>query len=114
LACLADAGNFNRLRIRLVPKMAWWYDARFGMFIHFGYYSYYGRGEWAFSNEHWSKTNYQTQISANFNAATIVGYAKAAGMKYIVITAKHHEGFAMWHSQVPSFTDVPGTTMYNL
>lgn len=103
----------------VVPKMAWWYDARFGMFIHFGSYSYYGHGEWAFSNEHWSKTNYQTQISANFNptnfnAATIVGYAKAAGMKYIVITAKHHEGFAMWRSQVPSFTDVSGTNLYNL
>jgi alpha-L-fucosidase len=103
----------------VVPKMAWWYDARFGMFIHFGSYSYYGNGEWEFSNNHWTKANYQTQISAhsypsNFNAATIVGFAKAAGMKYIVITAKHHEGFAMWHSQVASFTDVPGTTLYNL
>ena len=103
----------------VVPKMAWWYDARFGMFIHFGSYSAHGTGEWAFFNENWTKSNYQTQISAsfnptNFNAATIVGYAKAAGMKYLVITAKHHEGLAMWHSSIPGFTDVPGTTLYNL
>jgi alpha-L-fucosidase len=103
----------------VAPKMAWWYDARFGMFIHFGSYSYYGHGEWAFFNENWTKADYQTQISArfnptNFDAATIVGCAKAAGMKYLVITAKHHEGLAMWHSQVPSFTDVPGTTQFNL
>lgn len=103
----------------VVPRMAWWYDARFGMFIHFGSYSYLGHSEWAFSTENWTKANYQTQISANFdptnfNAATIVGFAKAAGMKYLVITAKHHEGFAMWHSQVPSFTDVTGAKLYNL
>ncbi len=100
-------------------KMAWWYDARFGMIIHFGSYSYYGNGEWEFFNDNWTKTNYQTQISANFNptnfnATAIVSFAKAAGMKYIVITAKHHEGFAMWHSQVPGFTDVTGTKLYNL
>src|SRR5438067_10968138 len=75
-------------------KMDWWYAARFGMFIHFGSYSYLGHGEWAFNNEKWSKANYQTQVSARFNpvsfdAATIVGLAKKAGMKYLVITAKH-------------------------
>ncbi|WP_238005988.1 alpha-L-fucosidase [Dactylosporangium sp. AC04546] len=100
-------------------RMAWWYAARFGMFIHFGSYSYLGRGEWAFNNEHWTKYDYQTQVSANFNptsfsASTIVGLAKSAGMKYLVITAKHHEGFAMWDSQVAGFTDTTGTTRYTL
>ena len=70
------------------------------MFIHFGSYSYLGHGEWAFEGENWSKANYQTQVSAPFNptsfsASTIVGLAKTAGMKYLVITAKHHEGFGM-------------------
>src|SRR5258707_7763977 len=100
-------------------RLAWWYQARFGMFIHFGSYSYLGHGEWAFATEGWSKAAYQTQVSANFNptsfnAATIVGYAKAAGMKYLVITSKHHEGFAMWNSSVQSFKDTTGTKLYNL
>ncbi|MEV3986885.1 alpha-L-fucosidase, partial [Nonomuraea sp. NPDC049758] len=100
-------------------RMAWWYAARFGMFIHFGSYSYAGRGEWVFNNENWSKADYQQQVSANFNptgfsAATIVGLAKAAGMKYLVITAKHHEGLAMWNSNVAGFTDYTGTRQYDL
>ncbi|MEV6011938.1 alpha-L-fucosidase [Streptomyces sp. NPDC051976] len=100
-------------------KMDWWYQARFGMFIHFGSYSYLGHGEWAFTTENWSKANYQTQVSAHFNptafnAATIAQLAADAGMKYLVITAKHHEGFAMWDSNVPSFTDTTGTKLYNL
>jgi alpha-L-fucosidase len=101
------------------PKMNWWYEARFGMFIHFGSYSYLGRGEWAFSVESWTKTNYQTQVSAhfnpvNFNAGEIARLAKNAGMKYLVITAKHHEGFCMWPTEVQSFKDVTGTKMYDL
>ncbi|WP_316756389.1 alpha-L-fucosidase [Streptomyces herbicida] len=99
-------------------KLDWWYQARFGMFIHFGSYSYLGRGEWAF-NSGWSKSNYQAQVTApfnptGFNAATIAELAKKAGMKYLVITAKHHEGFAMWDSDVPGFTDTTGTKLYNL
>ena len=101
------------------PKMEWWYAARFGMFIHFGSYSYRGLGEWNMDNENWSKFNWQTQVSARFNpagfnAASIVGLAKRAGMKYLVITAKHHEGFAMWDSKVASFTDTTGRTPYTL
>ncbi|MFD7908952.1 alpha-L-fucosidase, partial [Kitasatospora sp. NPDC059747] len=100
-------------------KMAWWYQARFGMFIHFGSYSQLGHGEWAFSTENWSKANYQAQVSAPFdptafNADTIADLALNAGMKYLVITAKHHEGFAMYNSAVASFTDTTGTKPYNL
>ncbi|OPG10948.1 glycosyl hydrolase [Streptomyces sp. GKU 895] len=100
-------------------KMDWWYQARFGMFIHFGSYSYLGKGEWVFAQERWSKANYQTQVSqkfnpTRFNAAAIAELAKNAGMKYLVITAKHHEGYAMWNSDVASFTDTTGTKLYNL
>lgn len=100
-------------------KMNWWYEARFGMFIHFGSYSYLAHGEWAYSVENWTKTNYQTQVSTkfnptNFNAGTIARLAKKAGMKYLVITAKHHEGFAMWQTAVQSFKDVSGTKLYDL
>ncbi|MFF7163802.1 alpha-L-fucosidase [Streptomyces sp. NPDC008086] len=100
-------------------KMDWWYQARFGMFIHFGSYSQLGQGEWAFAQQRWSKANYQTQVSqkfnpTQFNAAAIAELAKNAGMKYLVITAKHHEGYAMWNSDVASFTDTTGTKLYNL
>jgi alpha-L-fucosidase len=100
-------------------KLDWWYQARFGMFIHFGSYSYLGHGEWAFSAENWNKANYQAQVTTPFNptafnAATIAELAKNAGMKYLVITAKHHEGYAMWDSNVPGFTDTTGNKLYNL
>ncbi|MER7757898.1 alpha-L-fucosidase [Kitasatospora sp. NPDC097643] len=100
-------------------KMDWWYQARFGMFIHFGSYSYHGHGEWAFSTENWTKANYQAQVSAPFNptafnADTIADLALHAGMKYLVITAKHHEGFAMYDSKVASFTDTTGSKPYTL
>lgn len=90
-------------------RLAWWYAARFGMFIHFGSYSRLGRGEWVFHDEHWSKADYQAQVSAQFapsafDAAAIVGLARSAGMKYLVITAKHHDGFALWNSAVAGFT----------
>jgi len=111
---LADATGYN-----LSAKDDWWYNDRFGMFIHFGSYSYYGYGEWQMWSGWWSKQNYQTQISQNFNpssfdANAIVTLAKNAGMKYLVITAKHHEGFAMWNTQVHGFTDYAGTTDYDL
>lgn len=100
-------------------KMGWWYEDRFGMFIHFGSYSYLERGEWVFSIEDWSKGAYQLQCSAMFNptefdAKKIVDLAKDAGMKYLVITAKHHEGFCMWDTKVESFKDSEGDQTYSL
>ena len=104
---------------RIPQKLKWWYNDRFGMFIHFGSYSFLAHGEWAFSIEHWKKADYQQQVSAHFNpskfdANEIVQLAKDAGMKYIVITAKHHEGFSMWDTKVKSFKDVTGKKMYSL
>jgi alpha-L-fucosidase len=103
-------------------KMEWWYGARFGMFIHFGSYSYLGHGEWAYftdTNPVWTKATYQAQVSANFNpvnfnAGTIARLAAKAGMKYLVITAKHHEGFCMWQTAVQGFKDVTGTKLFDL
>lgn len=100
-------------------NMKWWTDSRFGMFIHLGGYSYYGQGEWAMSEQSISKEKYQTTIAANFNpvnfdANAIVSAAQNAGMKYIVITAKHHEGLAMWDTQVASFKDYTGTKLFSL
>jgi len=99
-------------------KMNWWYESRFGMFIHFGSYSYLAQGEWAMSSG-WSKNDWQTKVTANFNpvnfnAGAIARLAKNTGMKYMVITAKHHEGFSMWDTKVASFKDLTGTKDYDL
>ena len=104
---------------KIPQKLNWWYNDRFGMFIHFGSYSYLGHGEWAFSIENWTKSDYQTKVSSHFNpvnfdAGEIARLAKKAGMKYLVITAKHHEGFSMWKTNVQSFKDTTGTKMYDL
>jgi len=107
---------------KVPSKMDWWYEARFGMFIHFGSYIYLGHGEWAYftdTNPIWTKSTYQAQVSAkfnptNFNAGTIARLAKNSGMKYLVITAKHHEGFCIWKTAVQSFKDVTGTTIFDL
>lgn len=100
-------------------NMKWWSYDRFGMFIHLGAYSYYGHGEWAMSVENMSKEKYQTTVVSKFNpkkfdAKAIVNRAKKAGMKYIVITAKHHEGLAMWDTQVSSFKDYTGKKIFSL
>lgn len=100
-------------------EMEWWANDKFGMFIHLGSYSYYGKGEWVMSERRIAKKKYQKTVSAkfnpvNFNAEEIVDYAKKAGMKYIVITAKHHEGLAMWDTKVESFKDYTGKKIFSL
>lgn len=95
-------------------KMEWWREAKFGMFIHWGVYSvpagYYqgkpvrGIGEWIMNHGKIPMSEYQKFSGefnpTGFNADEWVKIAKDAGMKYIVITAKHHDGFAMWPTKV--------------
>ena len=119
LVSMLALGETASAQYSIPPKMNWWYEARFGMFIHFGSYSYLGHGEWAFATENWTKTNYQSNVSAhfnpvNFNPGEIARLAKNAGMKYLVITAKHHEGFCMWQTAVQSFKDYTGTKLFDL
>ena len=120
---LVNQQQFDTLNIPkkydIPPKMQWWYEARFGMFIHFGSYSHYGHGEWEMFLNKWSKEDYQNKITKkfnpkHFNAKEIVSLAKQAGMKYIIITAKHHEGFCMWNTQVDDFKDYTNTTTFDL
>lgn len=124
MACLLVLGSIFSGPVQTsaydVPEnMEWWANDKFGMFIHLGGYSYYAQGEWAMSEQKISKEKYQTTIAANFNpvnfdANEIVAAATGAGMKYIVITAKHHEGLSMWDTQVESFKDYTGTKMFSL
>ena len=80
----------------------WFQDAKFGLFIHWGAYSVLGDNEWVMNNRKISVREYEKVVSkfnpTQFNAEEWVSLAKSAGMKYITITAKHHDGFAMWNS----------------
>src|SRR5262249_25584308 len=94
----------------------WFQDAKFGMFIHWGVYSVLGDGEWVMNNKKIPVSEYEKlppQFNpVNFNAAEWVSIAKAAGMKYITITSKHHDGFAMFDSKVSGY-DVVDRTPYH-
>jgi alpha-L-fucosidase len=104
-------------------RMQWWRDARFGMFIHWGLYAvpagdYKGQrskdiGEWIMSWANIPRAEYEKfapQFNpVRFDAAKIVAAAKGAGMKYIVITSKHHDGFAMYDSKVSHYDIVEAT-----
>ena len=101
-----------------VPKarMAWWRDAKFGMFIHWGVYAVPARGgEWIMHREKIPVAQYR-EFSKEFNpvkfdAMAWAKLAKDAGMKYIVITAKHHDGFALFPSDVTDW-DIADSTPY--
>jgi alpha-L-fucosidase len=91
-------------------RMKWWHDAKFGMFIHFGLYAAHGRHEWAMEDEAIPVADYQ-KFTAGFNPApgSARGWArlaKAAGMKYMVLTSKHHEGFCNWDTKLTNYNSV--------
>ena len=89
-------------------RMAWWAEARFGMFIHFGLYATLGRHEWVQKYEKIRPEDYAARYLPRFNpdlfdAKDWVRRAKAAGMKYMVLTTKHHEGFCLWDTKTTDF-----------
>ncbi|MBP1841230.1 alpha-L-fucosidase [Formosa algae] len=106
-------------------RMEWWRDSKFGMFIHWGAYSIIGgeRGtkiagggaEWAMDKLDYTIEEYEKYPEMFnpqlFDADAWVTMAKNAGMKYIVLTTKHHEGFALWDSKVSKY-DVMDTAPF--
>ncbi|MCG8555365.1 MAG: alpha-L-fucosidase [Proteobacteria bacterium] len=106
-------------------RMAWWRQARFGMFIHWGVYAVpagrhkgkhiEGNGEWIQKHGNIPRAEYE-KYAAGFNPVKYdpdawVRLAKEAGMKYLVITSKHHDGFALWDTKVSDW-DVVDRTPY--
>jgi alpha-L-fucosidase len=91
----------------------WYREARFGMFLHWGVYSLLGKGEWVMENDGMTVEEYE-KLPPRFNPieydpAEWVRIAQDAGMRYITITSKHHDGFAMWDSKVSEYDIVEGT-----
>ncbi len=107
-------------------RMEWWREAKFGMFIHWGVYSvpagFYhdkpvpGIGEWIMNRGKIPCAEYQDFAKQfdpeKFDANAWVAVAKNAGMKYIVITSKHHDGFAMFDSQASDWNIVQRTPFH--
>lgn len=96
---------------KLIPeRLKWWIEARFGMFIHWGLYSLLKRGEWVMFFERIPKAEYAKLAlkfkPAKFNADEWVALSKNSGMRYMVLTTRHHDGFSLWDSQVSDFTSV--------
>ena len=91
----------------VMKQTQWWREARFGMFIHFGAYAVPGRGEWVKSNERLTTEQYQKYVDAfnpaDFDAKKWAKTAKAAGMKYAVLTAKHHDGYCLFDSKLTDY-----------
>lgn len=96
----------------LLPKekLKVWQNAKFGMFIHWGLYSIQGRGEWAMFNERQDIDEYAKLkdefTGEKFNADEWVKIAADAGCKYMVMTAKHHDGFALFDSKAGGFNSM--------
>jgi alpha-L-fucosidase len=87
--------------------MGWFEQARFGMFIHWGLYALLGHGEWALNRERIPLGEYIKFAAKfkprNYDPKTWAQLAVDAGMRYVVLTTKHHEGFCLWDSKVCKF-----------
>ena len=88
-------------------------EARFGLFVHWGVYSLLGAGEWVMYNRHIQVEDYQRLPSffnpIGYDPKAWVALAKAAGMKYITVTTRHHDGFAMFDSKASDYNIVQRT-----
>lgn len=91
-------------------RIAWFHEARFGMFIHWGLYSIPARGEWVMLMEQIPRDEYAQLAKkfkpSKFDANNWAALAKEAGMRYMVLTTRHHDGFCLFDSKVSDFTSV--------
>lgn len=93
--------------------LAWFKDARFGLFVHWGPATMYGRGEWVMYNENIPFDEYVEKTMQfkgdKFNAQDYVDLAVKAKMKYITFVAKHHDGYALWGSKATDYDSMDST-----
>src|SRR5712692_2269945 len=112
LACGA-AGQMYKPSEENLKMRQWFQDAKFGLFVHWGVYSVMGDGEWVMNNRKMTMAEYE-KLAPQFNPtgfdpAEWVSLVKAAGMRYITITSKHHDGFAMWGTKQNHWNIVDAT-----
>ncbi len=91
-------------------RIRWWQEARFGMFVHWGLYSQLGRHEWVMNRERIPLADYEPLADSwqpiERPAREWARLARQAGMKYMVMTTKHHEGFCLWDTQQTDYNAV--------
>src|SRR2546427_12442135 len=96
-----------------LPARRWFAEAKFGLFIHWGVYSQLGAGEWVMHNCKIAVSDYEwlatTFNPTKFDAVAWVALAKRAGVRYITITSRHHDGFAMFQTAQTPYNIVDGT-----
>ena len=96
-----------------IEARKWFQDAKFGLFVHWGVYSVLGDGEWVMNNQNISIQEYKKLPSffnpTEFDPKKWVKMAKDAGMKYITITSRHHDGFSMFDSKASDYNIVKKT-----
>jgi alpha-L-fucosidase len=107
LAPFAAAQLPKETEAQKAQRLKWWTEARFGMFIHWGLYALPARHEWVKNRERLTNAQYQKYFDLFdpdlYNPREWARMAKAAGMKYVVLTAKHHEGFCQWDSKYTDY-----------
>ncbi|MBQ7395148.1 MAG: alpha-L-fucosidase [Lentisphaeria bacterium] len=90
-----------------MSKIKWFTDSRFGMFIHWGIYAIPAIGEWAYAQKEWKENEYQGFAKVfdpqKFDPGRLAKLASAAGMKYVVFTTRHHDGFCMFDSHYTDY-----------
>ena len=91
-------------------RMKWWNEARYGMFVHWGLYAFLGRNEWVQAYECIPVKEYE-KLATRFRpkrrpAREWARLARESGMKYMVMTTKHHEGFCLWDTKQTDFNSV--------
>jgi alpha-L-fucosidase len=106
-----DANEYFKQAAATRPqRMRWWHEARFGMFVHWGLYSQLGRHEWVMNRERIPIAEYEKLADSwrpkERPAREWARLAAQAGMKYMVMTTKHHEGFCLWDSKMTDYNAV--------
>ena len=113
---IREMQTIDRVRESYVPEevqplseaqMRWFREAKFGMFIHWGLYSMLGKGEWVLFNEKLNVREYEALkedfAAPAFDARAWAKAAKAAGMRYMVLTTRHHDGFCLFDTKTTDF-----------
>lgn len=94
-------------------RIKWFSDLKFGMFLHFGPFALTGRCEWTYNLDDFTYEEY-AELAAKFNPVNYdpkewVKVAKEAGMKYMVLTTRHHDGYCLWDTKTHDYNSVKGT-----
>jgi alpha-L-fucosidase len=91
-------------------RLQWFRDARFGVFLHWGLYSVLGRNEWSLYLDRWRLRDYEKLADrfepSRYNADQWAAWAAESGVRYMVLTTRHHDGFCLFDSRVSDFTSV--------